>query len=81
MTSDKAIEALKQGPVLVTGTAGFIGFHVARRLLEAGCHVIGFDSLNSYYDVKLKEDRLAQLRQHPDFMLPISPRKQVCAIR
>jgi UDP-glucuronate 4-epimerase len=68
MTSEEAIHELKQGPVLVTGAAGFIGFHVARRLLEAGCYVVGFDNLNSYYDVKLKEDRLAQLRQHPNFI-------------
>ena len=68
MTSEEAIDRLKQGPVLVTGTAGFIGFHVARHLLEAGCKVIGFDNLNSYYDVKLKEDRLAHLRQHPHFI-------------
>lgn len=47
--------------VLVTGAAGFIGFHVARRLLERGNHVLGLDNLNDYYDVRLKEARLAQL--------------------
>lgn len=46
--------------VLVTGTAGFIGFHLARRLLEAGDQVIGLDCVNDYYDVGLKADRLAQ---------------------
>ncbi len=47
--------------VIVTGAAGFIGYHVARRLLERGERVIGIDNLNPYYDPKLKEDRLAQL--------------------
>jgi UDP-glucuronate 4-epimerase len=46
---------------LVTGAAGFIGFHVSRRLAERGEHVVGLDNINDYYDVRLKEDRLAQL--------------------
>jgi len=50
-----------QGPILVTGVAGFIGFHVAKRLLERGERVIGLDNVNDYYDVGLKEARLAQL--------------------
>lgn len=50
------------GPViLVTGVAGFIGYHVARRLLERGDRVLGLDNVNAYYDVRLKEARLAQL--------------------
>jgi UDP-glucuronate 4-epimerase len=49
------------GPILVTGAAGFIGFHVARRLLEQGRSVIGLDNLNSYYDIRLKRARLAEL--------------------
>ena len=48
-------------PVLVTGAAGFIGFHVARRLLAQGRSVIGLDNLSSYYDVRLKRARLEQL--------------------
>jgi UDP-glucuronate 4-epimerase len=48
-------------PILVTGAAGFIGFHVARRLAEAGREVIGVDNLSPYYDPKLKEARLQQL--------------------
>jgi UDP-glucuronate 4-epimerase len=48
-------------PVLVTGAAGFIGYHVARRLLETGRLVVGLDSINSYYDPKLKEARLGEL--------------------
>jgi UDP-glucuronate 4-epimerase len=46
---------------LVTGAAGFIGFHVSRRLLERGDEVVGLDNVNDYYDVRLKQDRLAQL--------------------
>ena len=48
-------------PILVTGAAGFIGFHVARRLVETGREVIGIDNLTPYYDPKLKEARLRQL--------------------
>jgi UDP-glucuronate 4-epimerase len=49
--------------VLVTGSAGFIGFHLARRLLERGEAVVGLDSLNAYYDPALKADRLAVLQK------------------
>src|SRR6202030_1391341 len=47
--------------ILVTGAAGFIGYHVARRLLERGSEVVGIDNLNPYYDPRLKEARLEQL--------------------
>jgi UDP-glucuronate 4-epimerase len=53
--------------VLVTGVAGFIGFHVARYLLERGDTIIGVDNLNPYYDVQLKEARLALLTGHERF--------------
>lgn len=53
--------------ILVTGAAGFIGFHLCRRLLERGDSVTGFDNLNDYYDVSLKEARLSQLVQHERF--------------
>ena len=53
--------------ILVTGVAGFIGMHVAKRLLEAGSEVVGVDNLNDYYDVKLKQDRLEQLRPFERF--------------
>ena len=48
---------------LVTGAAGFIGYHVARRLLSRGESVVGIDNLNPYYDPRLKQDRLAELRR------------------
>ena len=54
-------------PILVTGAAGFIGFHLARRYLDAGRPVIGFDNLNDYYDVTLKHARLGVLKQNPAF--------------
>ena len=53
--------------VLVTGTAGFIGSHVAIKLLERGDEVVGFDSLSDYYDVTLKQARLARFMDHPDY--------------
>ena len=53
--------------VLVTGTAGFIGSHVALKLLERGDEVVGFDNLNDYYDVNLKKARLARLIDHPRY--------------
>jgi UDP-glucuronate 4-epimerase len=53
--------------ILVTGAAGFIGFHVAERLLRRGEEVIGIDCLTPYYDVRLKRARLAGLRQRPGF--------------
>lgn len=53
--------------VLITGVAGFIGMHVAQRLLAQGVEVVGIDNLNDYYDVQLKEDRLKQLMPLPGF--------------
>jgi len=53
--------------ILVTGAAGFIGFHVARQLLAEGRHVVGLDSLNHYYDPALKQSRLKILREHSRF--------------
>ncbi len=56
--------------VLVTGAAGFIGYHVAQRLLARGERVIGLDNVNDYYSVQLKRDRVAELRrEHPGFRL------------
>jgi UDP-glucuronate 4-epimerase len=53
--------ALQQSTVLVTGAAGFIGFHTVQKLLAQGRHVVGVDNLNSYYNVSLKNARLAQI--------------------
>lgn len=53
--------------ILVTGAAGFIGMHVCLRLLERGETVLGLDNLNDYYDVRLKQARLARLEGHPGF--------------
>ena len=54
-------------PILVTGAAGFIGFHVAKRLLENGRTVVGIDNLNAYYDPKLKEARCDELKKLKNF--------------
>ena len=53
--------------VLITGAAGFIGYHTAQALLERGDQIVGLDNLNDYYDVSLKEARLAKLQSHPQF--------------
>ncbi|WP_088104318.1 GDP-mannose 4,6-dehydratase [Halalkalibacter urbisdiaboli] len=52
---------------LITGTAGFIGYYLSKKLLESGCEVIGIDNLNDYYDVNLKMDRLEQLQPFDKF--------------
>ena len=57
----------QQAPILVTGVAGFIGFHTATRLLERGERVIGLDNVNDYYDVRLKKARLAKLKPFKSF--------------
>ena len=53
--------------ILITGVAGFIGFHLCNQLLSKGHAVCGIDNLNDYYDVRLKQDRLKILKKHSDF--------------
>jgi UDP-glucuronate 4-epimerase len=69
--------------ILLTGAAGFIGFHVAKALLERGDRVVGIDNLNEYYDVRLKEARLALLGAYPGFVfakLDVADRDGVFAL-
>jgi UDP-glucuronate 4-epimerase len=69
--------------ILLTGAAGFIGFHVSKALLERGEQVVGLDNLNEYYDVRLKNARLAKLRAFPGFSfakLDVADRNGVLAI-
>lgn len=69
--------------ILVTGAAGFIGFHTAQRLLQRGDRVIGIDNLNDYYDVRLKEARLGQLQAHREFVferLDVADRKAISSL-
>jgi UDP-glucuronate 4-epimerase len=69
--------------VLITGAAGFIGYHMAQRLLAQDIEVYGIDNLNDYYDVNLKQDRLTQLKEKPGFIfqrLDISDRQEVAEL-
>ncbi|MGA7388887.1 MAG: NAD-dependent epimerase/dehydratase family protein, partial [Pseudolabrys sp.] len=58
---------MADGPILVTGAAGFIGFHVAKRLLRDGRDIVGLDNMNSYYDPTLKEARRSELAKSSRF--------------
>jgi UDP-glucuronate 4-epimerase len=65
---------------LITGAAGFIGYHLSRRLLEQGIRVVGIDNLNEYYDVNLKKTRLRKLEENPEFTfykLDLGDRKEI----
>jgi UDP-glucuronate 4-epimerase len=69
--------------ILVTGAAGFIGYHVSRKLLERGDEVLGLDNLNDYYDPSLKEARLDMLRAYPKFRfvrLDVADREGMAAL-
>jgi UDP-glucuronate 4-epimerase len=70
----------KYHKILITGAAGFIGFHLAKRLLIDGCQVVGIDNINPYYDVALKEARLQKLQDKSNFMfmkMDLTDRKQL----
>lgn len=69
--------------LLVTGAAGFIGFHVSQKLLARGDEVVGLDNLNSYYDIQLKHARLAQLVEQAEFrflQLDVADREAMAAV-
>ena len=69
--------------ILVTGSAGFIGFHVSTRLLMNGYPIIGIDNLNDYYDINLKKARLAHLAKNPHFQfikMDIVERQQMSSL-
>ncbi len=67
--------------ILLTGAAGFIGFHTAEALLRRGYEVAGFDNLNNYYDPSLKKDRISLLRQHPGFSFAQGNLEDIDAVR
>ena len=69
--------------ILITGAAGFIGYHLSKRFLDAGDTVIGIDNVNDYYDVNLKMARLALLKDHPSFrfiLMDIADREGMSAL-
>ena len=71
------------GPVLVTGAAGFIGFHLCQRLVTDGRQVVGIDSMNEYYDINLKRARLDRLTKFPNFrfeQVELSDRDRISAL-
>jgi len=81
----EAVNLIKWGvfmpTIVVTGAAGFIGSQVSQQLLDQGCKVIGIDNLNDYYDVRIKEWRLALLNNHPNFVFYQADIENLDAIR
>lgn len=65
----KELKSLSGKTVLVTGSAGFIGFHLSKKLLESGVIVVGLDNFNNYYDTKLKEDRNKILKKFENYKI------------
>ena len=64
--------------ILVTGSAGFIGYHLSKRLLEAGNQVVGIDSINDYYDVRLKYARLETAGIHRNLCKDVYETDRFC---
>jgi UDP-glucuronate 4-epimerase len=76
-------DTMSDRTILVTGAAGFVGFHVCRQLLAEGRNIVGLDNLNSYYDPALKQSRLDILRQDPRFdfvRIDLADRKAVATL-
>ena len=74
---------MAQKPVLITGAAGFIGYHVARALAAAGGNVVGLDNINAYYDPRLKQARLKELASFPNFRfikMDLTDRKGIASL-
>ena len=66
--------------IFITGSSGFIGFHTSKKLLDKGLKVCGYDSMNNYYDVKLKKSRLSILKKYKNFnfkKIDISNKKKI----
>jgi len=71
----------KNKKILITGVAGFIGFHLVDRLCKEGYDIIGIDNLNDYYDIGLKEDRLNELKPHIDSKKFIFYKEDITALK
>jgi UDP-glucuronate 4-epimerase len=74
---------MSQKPILVTGAAGFIGYHMARALAAAGGNVVGLDNVNAYYDPELKQARLKELASFPNFRfikVDLTDRKSIASL-
>jgi len=68
-TKNKRLNILKNKTIVVTGSAGFIGFHASKRLLKMGVNVVGIDNFNNYYDPLLKETRNSILEKYKNFKI------------
>src|ERR1041384_7503489 len=83
MGLDQTGDRMSDQAILVTGAAGFIGFHVARQLLAEGRPVVGLDNLNDFYDPALKQSRLDLLKQDERFEFvhaDLSSRAEIAAL-
>ena len=67
--------------IIVTGSCGFIGFHVTKKLLDLNYNVIGIDNINNYYDIKLKKDRLKILKTYKKFFFHKTSIEQIIPLK